>query len=183
MNWLNTVLVLGAAFLAVFWEAAFSGVRHLVGAQIDLLPPLMIYAALSTGITTVALLAFCGGLWFDSLSANPLGVSILPLFVIGLAIYLKRDLILRDQAFAQLVLGLGASAVAPVLTVLLLLTMGHAPLLGWGTLWQLVMLSVGGAVATPICFELFGWLQRTLVHHGAVESSFRSDREIRRGRG
>ena len=54
MNWLHTVLVLSAAFLAVFWEAAFGGVRHLVGAQVDLLPPLMVYASLCTGITTVA---------------------------------------------------------------------------------------------------------------------------------
>lgn len=182
MNWLNTAFVLGAAFLAVFWEAAFSGVRYLAGAQVDLLPPLMVYAALCTGLTTVTLLALCGGLWLDSLSANPLGVTVLPLFAIGLAIHLKRDLILRDQTFARLVLGLGASAAAPVLTLLLLLTLGQAPLLGWGTLWQLIVLSVGGAIATPICFELFDWLQRTLVHHRATESSFRPDREIRRGR-
>ena len=109
----------------MFWEAAFSGVRHLLGAQIDLLPPLMVYAGLCTGLTTVTLLALCGGLWFDSLSANPLGVTVLPLFAIGLAIHLKRELILRDQTFAQLVLGLGASAGAPVLTLLLLLTMGQ----------------------------------------------------------
>jgi cell shape-determining protein MreD len=182
MNWLHAVLVLGAAFLAVFWESAFGGVRHLLGAQVDLLPPLMVYAGLCTGITTVTLLAFCGGLWFDSLSANPLGVTVLPLFAVGLAIHLKRELILRDQTFAQLVLGLGASAAAPMLKLLLLFTMGRPPLLGWGTLWQLLVLSVGGAIATPICFELFGWLQRTLVHHGATETSFRPDREIRRGR-
>lgn len=182
MNWLHTMLVLGAAFLAVFWEAAFGGVRHLLGAQIDLLPPLMVYASLCTGIGTVTLLAVFGGLWFDSLSANPLGVTVLPLFTIGLPIYLSRELILRDQTFAQVVLGLGASLAVPVLTVLLLLTMGSAPLLGWGTLWQLLVLSVGGAIATPICFELFGWLQRILVHRSAGETSFRPDREIRRGR-
>jgi cell shape-determining protein MreD len=183
MNWLNTAFVLGAAFLAVFWEGAFGGVRHLVGAQIDLLPSLMVYAGLCTGLTTVTLLAICGGLWFDSLSANPLGVTVLPLFAIGLAIHLKHELILRERTFAQFVLGLGASALMPVLTLLLLLSIGHTPLLGWGTLWQLVVLSVGGAVATPICFELFGWLQRLLVHQHATESSFRPDREIRRGRG
>jgi hypothetical protein len=182
MTWLQTVFVLGAAFLAVFWEAAFGGARHLLGAQIDLLPPLVVYASLCGGITTVALLALCGGLWFDSLSANPLGVTVLPLFAVGLAIYHWRELILRDETFAQVVLGLGASAVAPLLTLLLLLTLGHTPLLGWGTLWQLVVLSVGGAVATPVCFELFGWLQRTLVHRGDTASSFRLDREIRRGR-
>jgi rod shape-determining protein MreD len=182
MNWLNTAFVLGAAFLAVFGEAAFGGLRHLVGAQIDLLPPLMVYAGLCTGVTTVALLAVCAGLWFDSLSANPLGVTVFPLFAIGLVIHLKRELILRDETFAQLVLGLGASVATPVLTLLLLLSMGRNPLLGWGTLWQLVVLSVGGAIATPIWFELFGWLQRTLVHHHAAESSFRPDRQIRRGR-
>jgi cell shape-determining protein MreD len=182
MNPLNTILVLGAAFVAVFWEAAFGGVRYLLGAQIDLLPPLMVYASLYTGITTVTLLAFCGGLWFDSLSANPLGVTVLPLFTIGLIIHLERELILRDQTLAQVVLGLAASAVAPAMTLLLLLTMGHTPLLGWGTIWQWLVLSVGGAVATPICFELFGWLHRTLVHQAETQSSFRPDREIRRGK-
>jgi len=182
MNWLNSILVLGTAFLAVFWEAAFGGLRHLLGAQVDLLPPLMVYAGLCTGITTVTALALAGGLWFDSLSANPLGVTVLPLFVIGLAIHVKRELILRDQTFAHLVLGLGASAAAPLLSLLLLLTLGRSPLLGWGTLWQLLVLSVGGAVATPLCFEFFGWLQHVLVHRGAAETSFRPDREIRRGR-
>ena len=113
---------------------------------------------------------------------NPLGVSVLPLFLIGLAIYVKRELILREQTVAQLVLGLSASAAAPPLTLLVLLTIGHMPLLGWGTLWQWIVMSAGGAVATPVCFVLFSWLHRTLIHSGATESSFRPDREIRRGR-
>ena len=182
MNWLNTLFILVTAFLAVFWEAAFNGVRHLIGTQIDLLPPLMVYASLCTGITTVAMLAILGGLWFDCLSANPLGVSELPLFFIGLVIHIKRDLILRNEAFAQLVLGLAASAAAPVMTLLLVLTTHHTPLIGWGTLWQISVMSVGGAIATPLSFALFGWLNRTLVHHRATETSFRADREIRRGR-
>ncbi len=182
MTWLNSILVLVAAFLAVFWEAAFNGFRHFLGAQIDLLPPLIVYASLSAGMLTVAMVAFLGGLWFDSLSANPLGVTVFPLFIIGLVIYSNRELILRDQTFAHLVLGFGASAAAPVLTLLLLLTTGRAPLFGWGTLWQLIVMSVGGAIATPIFFELFGWLSRTLVQRHPGESSFRPDREIRRGR-
>src|SRR5436309_2700103 len=93
MNWLDTILVLLAAFLAVFWEAAFQGLRHLLGAQLDLLPPLMVYASLCASLSTVVLLAVCGGLWFDSLSANPLGISVLPLLAVGVAIYANRDLI------------------------------------------------------------------------------------------
>ena len=182
MNWLNTVLVLGTTFLAVFWEAAFGGVRQVLGAQIDLLPSLVVYASLCTGLTTVLLLSFLGGLWFDSLSANPLGVSVLPLLVIGITIYLKRELILRDQPFAQLVLGSCASAITPLLSLSVLLTMGHSPHLGWGTLWQLAVMTAGGGFVTPIIFLLFERLERALVHGRVAESSFRPDREIRRGR-
>ncbi len=182
MNWLNTVFILVAAFLAVFWEAAFQGVRHLLGVQVDLLPAIMVYAALSSSFATVSVAAFFGGLCFDSLSANPLGITVLPLFAVGLAIYFWRDLILRDQPFAQTVLGLVAGIVCPILTLLLLLTTGRPPQLGWGTLWQLLVMSAGSAVATPAFFLLFEWLHKTLSHARAVESSFRPDREIRRGR-
>ena len=182
MSWLHTVFVLAIAFLAVFWESAFSGLRHLLGAQVDLLPALMVYAALCTNLTTVTLLAVLGGLWFDSLSATPLGVSMLPLFIVGLAMHVKRDLMVRNQTFAQATLGSAASLAVPLLTLLVLLTQRHTPLFGWGTLWQLIVMILGGAIATPICFEVFGWLDRALVHPRADQSSFRADREIRRGR-
>jgi len=147
MNSFNGILVLLAAFLAVFWQAALPEPRHWIGAQVDLLPTLMVYASLAAGLTTVGLLAVCGGLLYDSLSANPLGISILPLFVIGFAIHLRRDLILRDQPFAQMVMGLLASGLTPLLTVLLLLTAGRAPMLGWGSLWQWLVMTAGGAIA------------------------------------
>jgi hypothetical protein len=60
MNLLNTILIFAAAFLAVFGEAVFPGVRHLFGAQVDLLPAIMVYAALNANIATVALLAVFG---------------------------------------------------------------------------------------------------------------------------
>ena len=69
-----------------------------------------------------------------------------------------------------------------LLTVLLLLTMGRSPMLGWGSLWQWFVMSVGGAVATPIIFLLFELLGGALIYRRTTESSFRPDREIRRGR-
>lgn len=182
MKLLNSILVLVAAFLAVFGEAVLFGPRHWLGAQVDLLPALMIYAALNTNIIVVSLLAVLGGLGFDSLSANPLGLSILPLFAVGFPIYWRRDLILRGLPFAQFVLGGAASAVAPLLALLLLLTAGKQPLLGWGSLWQWLVMSAGGAAATPILFALFAWCDQTLGYPPQVESSFRPDREILRGR-
>lgn len=182
MTTLNSILVLLATFLAVFWEAAFNGIRHLLGAQIDLLPALVVYAGLRTGLSTMTLVAVLGGLLFDALSANPLGVTVLPLFLTGLILYRQRELVLRDQPFAQFILGWAASAAVPALTVLILLTSGHSPLLGWGSLWQWSVMALGGAVATPVVFQLFEWFDRALNYRRATEPGFRADREIRRGR-
>ena len=179
---LHTMLILLAAFLAAFWEAAFPGIRNICGAQVDLMPPLIVYAAMTAPLPLVALLAVWGGLLFDSLSANPLGISVFPLFIVGFLIHLRRDLLLRDQLFAQYVLGFLASAVTPALTVLLLLSMGKEPLLGWGSLWQWLVMSLGGAIASPVFFALFGWFNRLLGYERAKETSFRPDREIHRGR-
>jgi cell shape-determining protein MreD len=182
MTTLNSILVLVATFLAVFWEAAFDGIRHFLGAQIDLLPALMVYASLCCGLATMTAVAVIGGLLFDTLSANPLGITILPLFVCGFVLYSQRELVLRDQLFAQAVIGLAASAIVPLLTVLLLLTCSTAPLLGWGSLWQWLVMALGGAMATPVIFQFFELFDRALNYRRTAETSFRPDREIRRGR-
>ncbi|MEY4088852.1 MAG: hypothetical protein RJB55_1123 [Verrucomicrobiota bacterium] len=181
MNPINTILILLAAFVAVFLQAA-CGTRGSLGAQIDLLPALVVYASLTGGLTTVALLAVGGGLAFDALSANPLGISMLPLFGIGFLIHRQREFILRDQLFAQFILGLAASAAAPLLTLLLLFTGGHAPFVGWGTLWQWLVMSLGGGLVTPVMFRLFAFIRGAFFYRPLTETSFRPDRQIRRGR-
>jgi len=182
MTALHTILIFAAAFLAVFWQGAFGGLRDLLGAQVDLLPALMVYAALNAGLATVMAFALFAGLLFDSLSTNPLGTSVLPLLIIGVLIQFRRDLILRDQVFAQVTIGFAASALCPVMSLLMLLTGGKEPLLGWGSLWQWIVMTVGGAAATPVLFFLFGWFNRMFGYQPVVETSFRADREIRRGR-
>ena len=182
MNPLGSILILLAAFLTVFCETAFPFLRHLLGTQINLLPALIVCASLRAGLVTMTLVAALGGLCFDTLSANPLGVSVLPLFVAGFLVCWKSDLILRDQVYAQFVLGFLASALVPLMTLLLLLTAGRVPLIGWGSFWQWLVLTVGGAVATPALFKVLDVLERSLSYRRARESSFPQNREIRRGR-
>jgi len=182
MNWLNSILVLLAVLLSVFLQAAEGEIRYWLGTPMNLLPALVVYASLRGNLILITLVALLGGFWFDSLSANPLGVSLLPLFVVGLLIHLKRDLILRDQFIAQFVLGLVASAAVPALTLLLLLSVGQHPLLGWGSLWQWAVMTLGGALLTPFCFRCFDLCVRALSYRPFVATSFRPDREIRRGR-
>ena len=137
MNWFNTIAILIVVYLAVFFQSTFNEIRLTLGVQIDLLPSLVVYAGLSSGIVTLTLAAVFGGLWFDSLSANPLGISVLPLFLIGLLFQRNRDLILREQPFAQFILGASASAAAPLCTVILLVNSNADPLVRWFSLWQL----------------------------------------------
>jgi rod shape-determining protein MreD len=182
MNALNTIFILVLAFLAVFMEASFGTFRRFLGVQPDLLPGLMVYASLSAGIPTVTLLAVFGGLWFDSLSANQLGVSILPLFVIGAAVRQFSHLILRNQSYAQLVLGFSASGFAPLLTLIILFSCGAEPIIGLGFIWQWLIMTLLGGLLVPIYFRLFDKVYRTLGYERIAETSFRHDREIKRGR-
>jgi len=182
MNALNSITVLVVAFVVVYLEAAWSLPRRVLGCQVDLLPALIVYTALFRDATTLALLAALGGLWFDSFSANPFGVSVLPLFAVGFAIQQLRGLILRDLRYAQFFLGLAASAAVPVFTYVLVRSLGAHPLVGWGSLWHWILMALAGGAATPLLVHLFAWLQRTFKYQRAVETSFRPDREIKRGR-
>ena len=182
MNWFKTLLLLLVVYLVVFVEATFNGLRHFIGAQVDLLPSLVVYASLSGGVIPLALVAVCGGLWHDSLSANPLGISVLPLFLIGFVIERYRGLILREQTYAQWVIGALSSAAAPLMTLVILFNLDQQPLIGWFSLWQWLVMTLAGAAMTPIWFVLFDWITRTLTYRPLGEMTFRADREIKRGR-
>ncbi len=163
-------------------QSSLDSVRNLSGAQIDILPALIIYTALTHDLLSTSLLGVLGGLWLDSLSANALGASVLPLTLTGLVIYQARSLLLRENAYAQFVLGASASAVVPVCTVVTLLGLGDHPIIGWGSLWQLLVMAAAGGILTPLCFLVFDRINLALNYRPATESSFRPDRQIKRGR-
>lgn len=177
---ITAVLLLALTF--VFVESAFTWPRRLLGAQVDLLPALMTFTALRLGVGSIIALAFVGGLSLDALSLNPFGVSPLPLCLVGMVLHVKREQILREEVFAQFILGVTASIAAPLGTLLMILTAGESPLLGTGFLWDMGVMALGGGVATPLIFKLMNALERTLTYQPHSTPSFRSDREIRRGR-
>ncbi len=176
------IIVLGLAYVAVFLQAGFDAPRVWLASSVNLVPPLMVYTGLRLSLSCITTLALVAGLWLDALSANPLGVSILPLFIVGLVLYRHRDLLLRELDYAQLLLGASASAAVPLLTLVLVLTKGGEPNLGWHSLWQLVVLTVTGGVLTPVVYRLLDKLEGAFVHPVAPTLVFRADREIRRGR-
>jgi rod shape-determining protein MreD len=182
MNALRILAILLVAYVCVFFMAQMNLLRRFTGTQIDLLPALMVYCALSANLGAVTCLAIVAGLLFDSLSGNPLGVTSCSLFLAGCVILLKREMILSDQPYAQFVLGGAASAAVPMLSALLLLSARYEPLIGWGTVWQMGVMAVAGACATPLWFWFFNSIERTFGYQRVSETSFREDREIKRGR-
>jgi rod shape-determining protein MreD len=181
MNSLNAVILIVVTYLTVFVSASFE-FAALTGTRIDLLPPLIVYCGLSFGPGMLALEAVLAGLWFDTLSANPLGISILPLFLAGYVVQWNRELILRDQTYAQFVLGALASFAVPLLTLLMLLAAGRNPLFGWSSVWQWLVMALAGGVFAPVCFAVLDRLKLAFNYQPAIEPSFRADREIKRGR-
>ena len=182
MNPPTAIFLFATAYLTVFVTAQLGEIRALLGSQIDLLPALIVYAALRTSPILIASLAIWGGLLFDTLSANPLGISIHPLLLIGLVIHHRKELILRDQLYAQFILGAAASAAAPLITLALLMATGQEPLVGWGSIWQMIIQGVAGGCCTPVCFRFFDRIHRAFNYQPLPENSFRPDREIKRGR-
>ena len=182
VNLFASVLVVVAAFLAVFIESGFNLTRWLLGAQVDLLAPLMVYAALACDLPTVLLLAGAGGLWFDSLSANPLGVTSLALLVPGVLIHSRRGLLLRNQLTARLILGWATCSAVPLISVLLLLTLRQDPMLGWLSLWRWFLVALAGGALTPLVFQALDAVTQSLSYRPIHEPGTRPDREIRRGR-
>ena len=180
MNRLETIAILLAAWLAVAFEVSFNGFRNWFGAQVSLLPALMVYVALSSSLSSVALLAICGGLMLDSFSANPLGVTTVALALTGTLLHYKRDLVLRDQTYAQVMTGFLASALVPA-SVVLALIFSHQPVpLTGRLLGQWLVMALGGAVATPLAFRLFAQLGRWFSYQPLSESQYRATREIKR---
>lgn len=182
MTWLQTTLLLFVAFLVVFLQSTIYGFRLVTGAQIDLLPSLMVYAGLNCNLGAITALAVLGSLLHDSLSANPLGVTMLPLFAVGAFIHYHRSLILKEATFARFILGLWASGAVPVGTLLLLTNNERQPLLGWFSLWQLIVMTVLGGFITPLWFRFFDWANNLLTYRHEGTTSFRPDRQIKRGR-
>ncbi len=183
MNWWMTFCLSLTTYTVVFVEASYRGFRNLTGTQFDLLPGLVVYVALSKGSRAAAIFSLAAGILYDSVSVNPLGTSVIPLLLIGMGVCLKSELILKDQRYAQVVLGLVASGVAPLLGWLLLLFIGQEPLVGVSSFWQWCVVTSVGGMLTPVWFKVFGLLQVALNHPSMAESSaFRSDRQIQRGR-
>lgn len=179
---LNIAFLFLTAWLGVFCQTQFAGIRATLGAPVAIVPALIAYSALTHGILATTSLAVVSGLWIDSLSSSRLGVSVGPHFLVGFLLHSRRHLILRDLRYAQFWIGFGSGAAVNVLILLLLSAGQRQPLAGWATLWQIPWTAFLNGLACPGAFVVFDWLEGVFGYRPVTQSSFRADRETVRGR-
>jgi hypothetical protein len=179
---LNILALVVCAYVVVFISAKFDFFRIYLRAQVDFLPGLVVVAAMLFGVPSALAVSLVGGLLNDSLSANPLGASTFSLAVVAAVVHYNKDLLLRDQMYPQFILGAGASAAAPLLSYLVVAGRGGQPMVGWASLWIWVVMAAVGGLMTPVWFKAFRLWEKLFHYPEAPESSFRADREIKRGR-
>jgi len=181
-NGVTLLVFLLTGYAIIFAQAKLTFFRDFFGAQPNLIPGMIVYAAMAFRMETTMLCAGVLGVLFDSLSSNALGTSILTYAVIGLGASGYRELVLSEQFTTHWVLGLLASGFAPVIAYGVLRLSGMTPLVGAGSIWQWAIMTAGGGVVTPLWFRIFNRLDEAVRYKEIPESTFRPDREIARGR-
>lgn len=176
------IILLACAYFAVFVEARFDIIRLGLKCQLDLLPPLMVFASLKLGLVAVVALSVFGGLLLDSISQNPLGVTTISLFLTGWLIHANKGLLLREERYAQFVLGMAASVAVPVISLTLLANLFEGIIFSGGLLWSLLVNGIAGGILAPLLCRLLEKLERAFSYQEDPMSTWRTDREIKRGR-
>ncbi len=182
MNRVPITLLFLTTWLAVFCQTQFPILSGLLGIPLDIRPALIVYAALTHGLPTVVGIAVVASLGTDALSANPIGASLVPCFMLGMVLNLRRHLLLREQRYAQIWLGLAGGIAVPLVTWGLLMIDSRPAPMGFGVLLRILLLGFLNAAACPALFVVFDGLRELFDYKPIPEMGFRKDREIKRGR-
>ena len=181
-NWVSMFIFLLIGYGTIFLQSRFTVFRDFFGFQFDLVPGLVVYAAIHFSFFAALGCAATLGIMYDLLSANPIGTTLLVFAAVTFLAAYFREVLLSEEFTAQFVLGAGATFGSILLTVFLLHMTGQEPLLGVASLWSWILVSAGGGLFTPLWFRLFARLDEALRYKEVPESSFRPDRQIARGR-
>jgi len=161
---LNRTLLIFVALLLVVLQSTLANVVSLAGAKIELLPALVVYCSMSASLPTALLVAFCGGMFQDVLSAGRLGLSALPLCGIAVVFTNFRPLLFRDFWVIQAVLGGLAAFAASVWMVLCQLVAAGPNTVTLRTAFTVFWVVVTSALLTPLLFRLLDRLIRLIGH-------------------
>lgn len=120
---MNFIVMIAALVGGILLESVVPGWRLLGQAKLPVVLSVVVYYALNRTVGLMLTAALAGGLLYDALRALPLGYTALAFSLIGILIWLGREVFFRRYWLTQMVLGAGAGAgVTLVLGGLLWLT-------------------------------------------------------------
>lgn len=182
MNLSQIILLIACAYISVSAGVSFfSGLRAITGISIDLLPMIMTYIAMNYRVGVIALFSIIGGVMYDSLSANPLGITCFGLFSAGAVINYLKQFVVKTLYQSQSTFGFIACMVSPLISLVAMLSMGIKPLIDVEWLLKIIISAVICGLLTPLVFKFFQWIDHTFNYKPVVATSFRADREIEHG--
>lgn len=183
MNFSHTIFLVMIGYLIIALNATLFGkLRAISGLDIQLLPAIVACSGLISSIETILLVSFIIGLMFDSISANPLGVTSISLAIPGVLIYSAQNLFVKNQWQTQFLSGVFAGLLQPLVVLFLLLTFGYEPVFSADSILILGLSALIGGFFTPWIFKFVNWMDKNFNYSQVKTSSFRPDREIKRGR-
>ncbi len=169
---LNRTLLVFVGVLLIVIQSTLANLFTIQGAKIELLPALVVYCSMSTSLPTALIVAFCGGLLQDVLSAGQLGLSILPLCGVALVLSYLRPLLFRKFFVVQILLGSVAALCTSVWMVLCqLVSVGHG-VVSDATIATIFWVVLASGCLTPALFRLLDGIIRLMGHEpGKVDQN------------
>lgn len=146
--------LLAAAMLVMAFQCALAAVVNLAGVKFDLMPAMVVFAALFASWNRALLVAIVCGLLLDALSFQTLGLSVVPFAVVAAAINHFQRVLFRDNILLQAAFG-GAISLALSAWTWLLLALSETPLpLEFGIAAKMALIALLAALAAPLLLWL-----------------------------
>jgi len=151
---MTKTFLFAAVVLVMALQCALAAVVNVAGVKFDLMPAMVVFAALFASWKHALFVAVVCSLLLDALSFQALGLSIAPLAVAAAAINHFQRVLYRDNILLQAALG-GATSLAASVWTWLLLRLGETPLpFEFGIAAKIALIALLVALGTP----LFLWL-------------------------
>jgi rod shape-determining protein MreD len=152
--------LIAAAAVAMGIQCSLAPVFNIGGAKLDLMPAIVLYAALTGSWQQTMGAAVVAAFLLDTPSFARLGLSVPPLIIVGLAVNHFQKLLYRDHLIVQCGFAAAFSLAASIWTWLTL-QLSDAPLpMSLGVLLKIVGIAALASVVAPLVFRVLDVLRR-----------------------
>jgi rod shape-determining protein MreD len=142
---MTTLIAIAGILIAAALQARLPTLWWLGGVRVELMPALVVYAALSLHRRRALALALVAGLTQDALSAAPFGITALAYGISAIAATSLRDALDRDLPWMQWSAGALTSLIASIIAF-------FAIGISFGNLFKMLIVASAAGMATVVLF-------------------------------